>query len=115
MTIGGTAALFFGCFSEVMAPFSLAIASRHFVVSPLWDLNSVLLAAPQDFLTEGIFTYEVGADGWLEDLTLYRQGEMMLEVVSHEGGGVLLVTSEERQLLEQGGFPLRASGAYVGY
>lgn len=115
MTIDGTAALFFECFSEVMALFSLAIASRHLVASPLWGLNSASLAALRDFLTGDIFTCEIGAGGWLEDLTLYRRGELMLGIVSHESEGILRVTHEERQLLEQSGFPFRASGAYVGY
>ena len=115
MTIDGRAALFFGHFKEVMAPFSLATASRHLVAVPLWDLNSASLAALQDFLTGGIFTYEVGADGWLEDLTLYRRDELMLGIVSHESEGILRVSHEEWQLLEQGGFLFHAYGPCVGY
>ncbi len=116
MTIDGTAAMFSGRFSEVMAPFSLPTASRRpLMASPLWELSPASLAALREFLAGGIFTYEVGADGWLEDLTLYRRGEMMLGVVSHEGVGILRVTHEERQLLERGGFPFRASGVHVGY
>ena len=73
------------------------------------------LVALQDFLTGGIFTCEVGAVGWLEDLTLYRRGELMLGIVSHESEGILRVSHEERQLLEQGGFLFHAYGPCVGY
>ena len=45
----------------------------------------------------------------------YREGELMLGVVSHEGEGILRVTPEERQSLERDGFPFRVSGRYVGY
>ncbi len=122
MTTGGAGVDFSGHFDEAMTPFRLPNAPRRHLTTyrdgqfvELWNLTSASLAALHVFLSEGIFTYQSDKDGWLEDLTLYRQGELMLGIVSHEGEGILGVTSEERQLLERDGFPFRVSGAFVGY
>lgn len=125
MTTGGASVDFSGHFDEAMTPFRLPNAPRRHLTAysdgqfirtaELWKLTSASLAALQTFLPEGIFTYQSDEDAWLEDLTLYRQGELMLGVVSHEGEGILRVTPEERQSLERDGFPFRISGRYVGY
>ena len=113
---------FFGHFDGAMTPFRLPNAPRRHLTDyqdgqfvKLWKLTSASLAALQAFLSEGIFTYQSDEDAWLEDLTLYRHGELMLGIVSHEAEGILRVTPEERQSLERDGFPFRAAGAYVGY
>jgi hypothetical protein len=122
MTTGGASVDFSSHFDEAMTPFRLSNAPRRHLTTyrdgqfvKLWSLTSASLAAVQVFLSEGIFTYQSDKDDWLEDLTLYRQGELMLGIVSHEGEGILRVTGEERQVLEQNGFPFRTSGVYVGY
>ena len=122
MTTGGAGVDFSGHFDEAMTPFRLPDAPRRHLTDYqdgqfvyLWKLTCASLAALREFLPEGIFTHQSDEDAWLEDLTLYRQGELMLGVVSHEGEGILQVTSEERLLLESVGFPFRAAGAYVGY
>ena len=117
----------FDRFNEVMAPYRLPdVMRRHLTAyqgedfaknTRLWKLTSASLAALKETLLDGIFTYDIEANsnGWFENLILYRQGELMLGVVSHEAEGVLRVTSEERQSLEREGFRFRARGTYVGY
>ncbi len=111
ISVKGAASGLFDRFDETMTSFRLADAPRRHLTAyrnalfirtaELWKLTSASLAALQEFLSEGIFMNRSGADGWFEDLILYRQGELMLGVVSHEGEGILRVTGEDRQLLER--------------
>ncbi len=71
----------------------------------LWQLTVALMVALQEFLADGLFTYDPGRNGWIEDPVFYRKGEMMLGIVSHEGYGLLRVTEQEQQELEKAGFP----------
>lgn len=108
-----------------MSPFQLANAPRRRLTSSggkpfvrpleLWRLTSKSLATLKEFFPDGVFKDQTAGEGGYEDLIFYYPGELMLGVVSHEGEGILRVTSEERQLLEREGFPFRVSGAYVGY
>ncbi len=85
----------------------------------LWRLTSKSLAVLEEFFPNGVFSYEASAEGWLEDLMLYRHidrhSELVLGVVSHEGEGMLRVTNQEQRQLERDGFPFRLRGTYVGY
>ena len=81
----------------------------------LWRLTSQSFAVLKEFFPDGVFKDQTAGEGGYEDLILYREGELMLGVVSHEGEGILRVTDEERQSLERAGFRFRASGAYIGY
>ena len=115
----------FDRFETLTAPFRLANAPRRHLtcsrsnpfVRPLelWRLTSKSLDALKEFFPDGVFKDQTAGEGGYEDLILYRRGELMLGVVSHESEGVLRVTSEERQSLEREGFPFRISGRYVGY
>ena len=116
----------FDRFEAQTAPFRLANAPRRHLTSPasgkffvrplkLWRFTSKSLAALKELFPDGVFKNQTAGEGGYEDLILYRQGELMLGVVSHEGEGVLRVTAEERQLLEREGFPFRVFGRYVGY
>ena len=81
----------------------------------LWTLTPAAFPVLQEFLPLGPFAYQSGPEGWFEDLEVYRRGELMLGVVSHEQEGVLRVTESERTLLIGRGFPFRVNGSYVGY
>lgn len=118
-------------FDSRTAPFRLANARRRHLTGrradgtdfirplELWRLTSKSLAVLEEFFPNGVFSYEASAEGWLEDLILYRHidrhSELMLGVVSHEGEGVLRVTNQEQRQLERDGFPFRLRGTYVGY
>jgi len=43
----------------------------------------------------GVFDSPAGPDRWREDLTIYRQGELVIGLVSHEQEGVLRLTPQE--------------------
>lgn len=81
----------------------------------LWRLTSQSFAALKQFSPDGVLKDQTDGQGGYEDLVLYRQGELMLGLVSHEGKGILRVTDQERLSLERNGLPFRAFGAYVGY
>lgn len=81
----------------------------------LWRLTSASFTVLQEFLPDGLFTYESALGGWFEDPVFYRNGEFMLGVVSHENEGIVRVTEAERQLLIAEGFKFRPRGSYVGY
>jgi hypothetical protein len=62
----------------------------------VWILKGDSLAALRRCLPTGLFaspSYDV--DGWFEDFTIYRGGEIMLGVVSHEGHIFLRLTESE--------------------
>jgi len=58
-------------------------------------------------LADGLFTKPTYAnDGWLEDPTFYRDGAILLGVVSHEDEGFLNISTNELADLERLGFTL---------
>jgi hypothetical protein len=60
----------------------------------------------------GPFRYEPSG-AWYEDPVLFRKGEMMLGIVTHESEGVLLVNAAERAELDSLGFTYRTKGEWV--
>jgi hypothetical protein len=84
-------------------------------LTELWTLNQTSLAALERALPDGLFTYNFGLESWFEDLVLYRQGELMLGVVTHESEGVLRVTPLERADLDRLGIRYRLENVWVGY
>ena len=69
-----------------------------------WTLNEASVAALKEALPEGLFQYDATQDGWFEDPILYRDGELMLGVLSHEAFAVLRLTDLEAVELEAAGF-----------
>lgn len=92
-------------FDEATLPYALPNGRRV--------LNTAALVYLHDLLPSGLFQYRPNDAGWFEDLTLYRNGEPMLEVSSHNGEAYLFVTSDERLGLERAGLPfsVREEGA----
>lgn len=70
----------------------------------LWRLDEDALQALRAFLPDGLFTHRVDPHGWLEDLMLFRDGQLMLGVVTHQREGLVRVTAEELRELERIGF-----------
>lgn len=70
----------------------------------LWRLDEDALQALRAFLPDGLFTHRVDPHGWLEDPMLFRDGRLMLGVVTHQREGVVRVESEELRELERIGF-----------
>lgn len=61
----------------------------------LWTFNEASLVRLLSFMDTGGFHWPAGPDGWLEDLTIYRRGELVLGLVSSEREGVLRLTRQE--------------------
>jgi hypothetical protein len=121
MTMQGSAAPNIVEVKAALRPFELAEAPRQLMtvlvgqpqVQPtrLWRLVPEAVTALQRFLAEGLFDYP-SADwdaGWLEDLTVYRRGEVMLGVVSHEGEGLLTLSAGEHSEVEALGIRTQAA------
>ena len=83
--------------------------------TPLWALRPETIAHLRSSMPDGIFDYNAGGDPWLEDLAVYRRGEFMMGVITHEDGGVLRVTSDELMDLDRIGFPHKDEVPWVGY
>jgi hypothetical protein len=74
-----------------------------------------LLAAIRPFFPDGLFTYMTSAheEGWLENPTIYRDGEILLGVVSHEQEGYLQLTALEPVQIAAMGIPTRVTGTWI--
>jgi hypothetical protein len=121
MTMQGSAAPNIAEVAAALRPFERPAAPRELMTVPmgqpqvqltrLWRLVPEAIAALRPFLSEGLFDYR-SADwdtGWLEDLTVYRDGAVMLGVVSHEGEGVLTLSPAEHA--EVAALGIRTQGA----
>ena len=64
-----------------------------------WRLSRDSVAALEGHIAGGVFAEPVySADWWVEDFTVYRRGEIMLGVVSHED--YVLVRATELEVAE---------------
>jgi hypothetical protein len=110
---------------QALAPFTLPAAPRRQLSAPSggqftrdvdrWRLEDASLSILQAALPMGFASREYDVDLWLEDLAVYRRGDFMMGVLSHEGGGVLRVTQPELQELRRNGFPDRDEVPWVGF
>jgi hypothetical protein len=71
----------------------------------LWKLNEASIAALRDVMPGGLFQYDPLHDAWFEDPVIYRDGELMLGVLSHEAFAVLRLSDVESARLTAAGFP----------
>lgn len=107
MALQDTLAPFADAFEDELAPFARPMAPRHMVTaaSPseairpvrLWALNEASLACLLTFLDDGLFHSPAGPDGWLEDPAIFRAGELVLGVASHEREAMLRLTPQEHR------------------
>jgi hypothetical protein len=81
----------------------------------LWRLDEDALQALRAFLADGLFTHRVDPHGWLEDLMLFRDGQLMLGVVTHQREGVVRVTPEELRELERIGFDFAPEATVIRF
>lgn len=123
MALAGESALVADGFEDALAPFALPIARRRVPGAHpsaeltrevrLWAFTAESLSALDGFLPGGIFEHETGPEGWLENFTLYRAGELLLGVITHEREGVLRLTAAEHDELEAMGIRASAEGRWV--
>ena len=111
-------------FEKVVMPFSRGEATRERMSGPtadgltrstlLWELNPVTIGALQLALPDGLLSYGSEASCWFEDPILYREGELLLGVLSHEAFAVLRISVLESVRLSAAGFPSHDSLPRVG-
>jgi hypothetical protein len=82
---------------------------------PLWRLDESTIAQLKEAMPMGIASREYDTDLWLEDLTVYRDGQFLMGVLSHENGGVIRVTELELSALRRLRFPDRDEVPWVGF
>src|SRR5438874_2236031 len=82
---------------------------------PLWNLTPETERLLMEGWSTGFVSREYDEDLWLEDLAVYRDGDLMMGVLSHENGGVLRMTGLELAELRRSGFPDRDAVPWVGF
>lgn len=105
MALQDVQAPFADAFEDELGPFERPAARRLLLAARttedgmravrLWSLNDASLARFMTFVDDGLFHWPAGPDGWLEDLSIYRQGELLLGLVSHVQEGILRLTAAE--------------------
>ena len=105
MALQDTQAPFADAFEDELGPYERPVAARRVRtgveameltrIVRLWAFTEASLLRILSFMDTGLFHCSAGPDGWLEDLTIYRRGELALGLVSHEQEGVLRLTHQE--------------------
>ncbi|HEY0996229.1 MAG TPA: hypothetical protein VGD77_09585 [Gemmatimonadaceae bacterium] len=81
----------------------------------LWALDEESLPILLSYLDDGLFELAPGPDGWLEDLAIFRKGELVLGVVSHEREGVLRLTAREHEQVAALGIRATREAEWISY
>ena len=111
-------------FERVVMPFSRGEETRERMSGPtadgltrstkLWKLNPVTVGALQQALPNGLLSYDTERSCWFEDPILYREGNLLLGVLSHEAFAVLRLSVVESMRLSAAGFPSHDSLPRMG-
>jgi hypothetical protein len=128
MALQDTPAPFADAFEDELEPYQLDVAPRRVLTATatvatakpvrpvrLWAFNEASLERLLSFLDEDLFHCPAGPDGWLEDLTLYRDAELILGLVSHEREGVLRLTADEHAEVAALDIPSGIMAESIGY
>jgi hypothetical protein len=111
-------------FESVVKPLSREKATRERMSGPtadaltrqtdLWTLNDASIGALKAAFPGGLLEYDPVSDAWFEDPVIYRDGDLMLGVLSHEAFAVLRITDLELAQLAAAGFPTHDSLPRIG-
>jgi hypothetical protein len=82
--------------------------------SKVWELNTTTIEALQRALAGGLLAYDPAEPGWFEDPVFYRDGRLMLGVLSHEAFAIMRLSEAESAELAAAGFPSHDSLPRVG-
>jgi hypothetical protein len=125
MALQDTQAPFADAFEDELGPYELPIARRRVLTDAdgsdftravrLWSFNAASLERLLSFLDQGPFHCPAGPDGWLEDLKVYRKGELLLGIVTHENEGVLRLTHQEHAEVAAMGIPSEPTAEWIRY
>jgi hypothetical protein len=80
----------------------------------LWEMNPVTIGALQKAMPNGLLSYDPEGRGWFEDPILYREGNLLLGVLSHEAFAVLRLSVAESVRLSAARFPSHDSLPRMG-
>ncbi|MFL5632451.1 MAG: hypothetical protein ACJ77T_14435 [Gemmatimonadaceae bacterium] len=83
-------------------------------LTELWELNDTTLGALKQALTGGLLGYDPRDEGSFEDPVIYRDGQLLLGVLSHEAFAVLRLSDSESLRFSEAGFPGHDSLPRVG-
>lgn len=105
MALHDTQSPFVDRFEDELGPYERPPAVRPVVTASdglnaahtvrLWTLDDASLELLLSFVDSSVFHWPAGPDGWFEDLTIYRRGELVLGLLSDERAGLLRLTVEE--------------------
>jgi hypothetical protein len=121
----GYATPFLDRVEAALAPFRLSMQDREHLTAPtrdqlvqptqLWHVSDETIRLLMGFLDDGLFTYPAGEweTGCLEDPVIYRRGEIILGVVSHEREGLLRLTEVEHNQIVALGIPTRENAQWI--
>jgi len=70
----------------------------------LWELNGETIEALRRLFPDGLFGCAPAERGWFEDPVFYRDGRLMLGILSHEAFAVLRLSEAESEQLSAAGF-----------
>jgi hypothetical protein len=71
----------------------------------VWELNDATALALTHALPDGLLAYDPSEESSFENPVLYREGRLLLGVLSHEAFAVLRMSDDEAHALRQAGFP----------
>lgn len=125
MALRGEPAPVADAFEDALAPFELPAAPRRMPGAPSdsehvcevrrWALTAESLAALRAYLPPDLFVPRAGPDGWLEDLAIFRGGELLFGVVTHEREAVLRLTAAEHAEVRVLGVASSDAGEGIGF
>jgi len=119
MALQGTPAPLADAFEDRLAPWVAASARRVTLWAPLkgeftrevrlWRLTPLSAALLDEYLPDGLFSYDVQERGWFENPIVYRNGAFLYGALTHEREGYLRVSNDEAGELSALGIPLGAT------
>jgi hypothetical protein len=71
----------------------------------LWELNDATIVALQRALPDGLLGYDPVSESWFENPVFYRDGRLLLGVLSHEAFAIMRLSENESTELSESGFP----------
>ena len=125
LSLGGSPAPFLGEVDAALNAFQPRTAPRKQLTvlvgqpqvqsTKLWALAPASIALLKRYFSTGLFTYPTAEwnVGWLEDPTFYRDGYLMLGIVSHEQEGMLTLTEVEHAQVAALGIPTRDRAQWI--
>lgn len=71
----------------------------------IWELNDATIVALTRALPEGLLAYDPSDESSFENPVIYRDGQLLLGVLSHEAFGVFRLSDDEAHRLREARFP----------